>query len=81
MFERAWRAAGNEGPPSFHGRPYERMADDPATEIDEAHMFEPHFDRHVWVFRDNPNGVYAPYNPNVSCDHARVQTAHHGGSH
>jgi len=81
VFESAWRAAGHTAPPTFHGRPYEHMADDPATAIDEAHLFEPHFDRHVWLFRDNPNGVYAPYNPNVSCDHARVQTAHHGGSH
>lgn len=81
VFESAWRAAGHGAPPTFHGRPYEHMADDPATAIDEAHMFEPHFDRHVWVFRDNPNGVYAPYNPNVSCEHARVQTAHHGGAH
>ncbi|HWT13541.1 MAG TPA: hypothetical protein VN231_12355 [Allosphingosinicella sp.] len=67
VFERAWRAAGNNAPPTFHGRPYEHMADDPATPIDEAHHFEPHFDRHVWVFRDNPNGVFAPFNPNVRC--------------
>lgn len=78
VFEAAWRAAGNDSPPTFHGRPYERMADDPATEIDEAHHFEPHFDRHVWLFRDNPNGVFAPFNPNVTCEHARVQVAHHG---
>ena len=71
VFEAAWRSAGNDSPPTFHGRPYERMADDPATAVDEAHMFEPHFDRHVWVFRDNPNGVFAPYNPNVSCAHAQ----------
>lgn len=67
VFESAWRAAGHSAPPSFHGRPYERMADDPATPIDEAHMFEPHFDRHVWLWRDNPSGVFAPFNPNVTC--------------
>ena len=38
------------------------------TPADEAHMFEPHFDRHVWIYRDNPNGVFAPFNPNVSCE-------------
>ena len=43
------------------------MIDDPNTAIDEAHMFEPHFDRHVWIYRDNPNGVFAPFNPSVSC--------------
>jgi hypothetical protein len=72
VFERAWRAAGHASPPSFHGRPYDHMMDDPATTIDEAHMFEPHWDRHVWVFRDNPNGVFTPFNPNVSCAHARA---------
>ena len=79
VFESAWRAAGNTEPPSFHGRPYERMADNPATAVDEAHMFEPHYDRHVWVFRDNPNGVYAPYNPNVRCPAATAGAGH--GAH
>jgi hypothetical protein len=78
VFESAWRAAGNSEPPSFHGRPYERMADDPATAIDEAHMFEPHYDRHVWVFRDNPNGVFAPFNPNVTCPTATAMAGHSG---
>ena len=81
VFESAWRAAGHGPPPSFHGRPYERMADDPATPIDEAHMFEPHFDRHVWVFRDNPSGVFALYNPNVTCPSDMAMSGHsgHGG--
>jgi hypothetical protein len=78
VFEAAWRAAGHDGPPSFHGVPWERMADDPATPIDEAHHFEPHYDRHVWLFRDNPNGVFTPFNPNVTCEHSRAQMAHSG---
>jgi hypothetical protein len=71
VFEKAWRAAGNAAPPSFQGVTYDRMADDPATPTDEAHMFEPHFDRHVWLYRNNPNGMFAPFNPNVSCGHHR----------
>jgi hypothetical protein len=47
------------------------MTDDPATDADEAHMFEPHFDRHVWIYRENPNGVFAPFNPAVTCAHHR----------
>lgn len=77
VFEAAWRAAGNDAPPSFHGRPYERMADDPATGVDEAHAFEPHYDRHVWLFRDNPNGVFAPFNPNVRCPTASASHSGH----
>jgi len=67
VFQRSWHAAGNAKPPSFHGVEYDTMQDDPATKIDEAHMFEPHYDRHVWLYRDNPNGVFAPFNPAVSC--------------
>lgn len=67
VFRLAWAEAGNTQPPSFHGVPYDMMEDDPRTKVDEAHMFEPHYDRHVWLFRDNPNGVFAQYNPKVSC--------------
>ena len=67
VFRWAWREAGNTAPPSFHGVAYDLMEDDPSTKVDEAHMFEPHYDRHVWLFRDNPNGVFAQYNPRVSC--------------
>jgi hypothetical protein len=67
VFEKAWRAAGHTQPPSFHGIAYNHMVDNPATEIDEAHGFMPHYDRHVWAWRDNPNGMFAQYNPNVSC--------------
>ena len=76
VFARAWEAAGNKTPPSFHGVAFEQMADDPATPLDEAHMFEPHYDRHIWLFRDNPSGVFAPFNPAVTCAHHRQEHAH-----
>lgn len=69
VFQRSWHTTGATSPPSFHGVPYDAMADDPATAIDEAHMFAPHYDRHVWIYRDNPNGVFTPFNPAVSCRH------------
>jgi hypothetical protein len=72
VFKKSWHAAGNSGRPSFHGVQYDAMQDDPATPVDEAHMFEPHYDRHVWLYRHNPNGMFAQFNPNVSCK------AHHG---
>ena len=71
VFKKAWRAAGNKTPPSFEGVPYDSMADDPKTELDEAHKFEPHYDRHVWLYRDNPKGVFTPFNPKVSCENFR----------
>ena len=75
VFQKSWHAAGHARPPSYQGVAYDTMQDDPATKIDEAHMFEPHYDRHVWLYRDNPNGMYAQFNPNVSCK------AHKGGNH
>jgi hypothetical protein len=72
VFKRAWHAAGNAAPPAFHGVPYDHMEDDPATELDEAHGFEAHYDRHVWIYRENPNGVFAPFNPAVTCRHHKA---------
>lgn len=69
VFEKAWRGMGHDGPPMTNGRPWDHMADDSATEGDEAHGFMPHFDQHVWLFRENPSGDLMPFNPNVTCDH------------
>jgi hypothetical protein len=27
----------------------------------------PHWSLHVWLFEENPDGLFAPFNPNVSC--------------
>jgi hypothetical protein len=70
VFQKSWMEAGNAGPPSFHGVKYETMQDDPATEADEAHGFEPHYERHVWLYRENPRGVFVPFNPAVTCENA-----------
>ena len=47
VFAKAWKDSGHNAPPTFHGVPYDTMIDDPNTPIDEAHMFMPHYDRHV----------------------------------
>ncbi len=72
VFQEAWLAAGNTEPPTFAGRVWDTMADDPATAGDEAHMFEPHYDQHVW-FRENPAGNLIPFNPNVTCEHHKQE--------
>ena len=28
----------------------------------------PHYQLHVWVWKNNPEGMYSPFNPNVSCE-------------
>jgi hypothetical protein len=74
VFRAAWYGAGNAAPPTFHGKSYDPMEDDPETELDEAHMFEPHYDLHIWLYRQNPRGTYEPFNPAVTC-------AHYAGGH
>jgi hypothetical protein len=76
VFEKGWKEAGNAEPPAFGGRPYVHMIDNPDTPVDEAHGFEPHYELHAWVYRDNANGAFIPFNPGVTCQHHRVHKAH-----
>ena len=69
VFEEAWKASGNTEELVLNGRKWDHMADDPATPGDEAHGFMPHFDQHVWLFRENSMGTLMPFNPNVTCEH------------
>lgn len=68
VFRKAWHEAGNTGRPEFHGHQYWALTENPATsDVDEAHMFEPHYELHLWVHEENPLGPTFPFNPNVSC--------------
>lgn len=58
----AWDAA-NTTPPALAGQPF----DDHRAPAARHGLPFPHYDLHVWVWRDNPNGVFAPFNPAVSC--------------
>ncbi len=71
VFEAAWNAAATGEELVLNGRAWDHMADDPNTPGDEAHGFMPHYDQHVWLFRENPMGDLMPFNPNVTCDHAK----------
>jgi hypothetical protein len=76
VFASAWHeTAGHKEPPKFHGRTYPLLRDNPATKVDEAHGWEPHYEQHLWVLRDNPNGVYSPFNPKVTCAHHQPPAA------
>ena len=66
VFADAWHAK-TKSPPTFHGRAYPLLRDDPKTKLDEAHGWQAHYEQHLWVFRDNPNGTYSPFNPKVTC--------------
>jgi hypothetical protein len=47
--------------PILFGRPF----DGPMEQHEPGQP--PHYDLHVWVWQANPTGIFAPFNPNVSC--------------
>jgi hypothetical protein len=64
-----WFAGPGEPPPSgqYNAAPtlFGRQFDGPMPGHN-AHM-PWHYDLHVWAWRDNPLGLFAPFNPKVSC--------------
>jgi hypothetical protein len=48
-----------------------------------------HYDLHVWLFKENPKGIFSNTNPNVSCENYSYSfleappatVAHHGAGH
>lgn len=49
--------------PHFDGHPFDVGGVPPLMDAGV-----PHWSLHLWVHEDNPNGLFAPFNPNVSCD-------------
>lgn len=79
VWEKAWREAGHTQPPDFHGYEYYHIVDNPATpDVDEAHGFQPHYELHWWMYRDNPNGTFSPFNPAMSCEFSKPAEHMHG---
>ena len=60
VFAAAWDAA-NATPPTLAGEPFMLMSGP------TAHGFAPHYELHVWLWRNNPNGMFNPWNPAVTC--------------
>lgn len=58
---RAWEAAGHREGPAFGDVPFVYAPESPAT------GFAAHWDLHIWLYRDNPSGMFAPYNPAATC--------------
>ncbi|MCW9706113.1 hypothetical protein [Fodinibius salsisoli] len=50
---------GNDNPPSLFGREFHR---------NEDHGL---YGLHMWIWKDNPEGMFSFWHPNVSCKHAQ----------
>jgi hypothetical protein len=79
-------ATGVEMRPSLFGQPFDGpMAGHEPLMLESLH----HYDLHVWLFKENPRGVFANTNPNVSCENygysfleePPATVAHHGAGH
>lgn len=69
VFKEAWEAAGNTEPPTFAGRSWDAMVDDPETPGDEAHGFTAHYDQHIYFRGEDASAAVMPFHPGVTCDH------------
>jgi hypothetical protein len=58
----AWNAANPDGPPQLMGQLF-HLFDAP-----NRFGLPAFYTLHVWAWKDNPNGTYVNWNPNVSCD-------------
>ncbi len=58
----AWYASGNETAPAVAGVTF----DPPNPEHPDEHL-RPFYTLHVWTWRSNPDGMFAPFNPKVAC--------------
>ena len=60
VYRAAWDAV-NSQPPEFFGVPFDQKFGS------EAHGHADHYELHLWLWRHNPLGMFAPWNPKVKC--------------
>lgn len=60
VYKAAWDAVHPQ-PPTFYGVPFD-VKIGPA-----AHGHANHYELHLWLWRHNPLGMFAPWNPKVEC--------------
>ncbi|WP_274630340.1 hypothetical protein [Arvimicrobium flavum] len=51
--------------PSLLGQPFQGPMEGHEPLIPQGFH---HYDLHAWLFKDNPEGMFSPTNPNVSCE-------------
>jgi hypothetical protein len=58
----AWTAAGNTGPPVLLGQHFQFV------NAPNRYGLPPFYELHVWAFKNNRLGMFADFNPAVSCE-------------
>ncbi len=62
----AWDAE-NSAPPALFGRTFSLI---PSP---NRYGLPPFYELHAWLWEPNPSGMFADWNPNVSCQHAEME--------
>lgn len=63
VFQAAWDAA-HSSPPSLFGRQFELLASP------NRYGLPAFYELHAWIWKHNPSGMFADWNPRVSCRYA-----------
>jgi len=63
VFQEAWDAEHDSAPTLFG-------QDLTAVGADNRYGIPAFYELHAWVWKDNPAGTFADYNPDVTCEHA-----------
>jgi len=74
VFQDAWNAE-HSTPPTLFG---EELT---AIGADNRYGIPAFYELHAWVWRDNPAGMFADYNPDVTCERAAGGALGHGAGH
>jgi hypothetical protein len=64
VFASDWAATGGTTPPSLFGRQFSYTGSPNRYDIPAFYAL------HAWVWQHNPDGMFAPMNPTVTCAHA-----------
>jgi hypothetical protein len=65
VFAAAWDAE-NASPPQLFGRTFSLIGEP------NRYGLPPFYELHVWLWEPNPSGMFADWNPKVTCEHAEV---------
>ena len=57
-FVSAWHGAGNAAPPGLFGHEFH---------VNPTLLAEPFYLLHAWIWKNNPDGMFADWNPKVRC--------------
>ena len=61
VIKSVWEEAGNTSPPALFGQEFM------LTRAGNRYGLPDFYALHAWIWNSNPSGLFAPYNPSVSC--------------